>query len=490
MIDCISEEKIISLIKEARRRLAVISPALSIGVAEAIRDKAREDILEIISVIVDLDANVYRMGFGDESSLDLLKEFLENGRVNIGKKKGLRVGVIVSDDKVLFYAPTAKMVEPDPISENGTSLMNGFMMTDDLFCNQPQSEKKTSPISTVIINEVEGNPETGEAPTIGVEEIKEEDIQQEQKSLKEIPPKTFDIQRRIDIYTSKLTYVEFTISFEKYSVKKINIPNSITIVKDKKVGERLSSQLAMFQEMRDFHTSIPEEILSGCNEEMKKELKDKANGKEGLNPAGRKSTDGVDMDADDALCEASIKAMGDWIRSHYTIHINDEYGNAMLFKDKEKLEKDLAWLQSVIDHYHLCCSKELERISVEVINLFAETLLPIAKDNPSPKLQREIDIARWLDTDADSIILNYIRSELADEVIKITKTAEKKSKDPKKIKAIYKNISFDSIKNEDEFLDKLKPPFVAKFGEDKYNELFHIEEVARAGSPTTDTIDS
>lgn len=478
MIDYISENKIVSLIKEAHHKLAVISPALSIGVAEAIRDKVREDILENISVIVDLDANVYRMGFGDENSLDLLKEFLDNGRINIGKQKGLRVGVIVSDDKVLFYAPTAKMVEVDPISENGTSLLNGFMMTDDIFCNQTQSQEKTSPIATAIINEVEGNSETGQDPTIGIEEIKEEDIKQEQKSLEEIPPKRFDIQRRIDIYTSKLTFVEFTISFEKYSVKKINIPKSITIVKDKQVGERLLSQLALFQEMKDFHTAIPKDILEKCNPTMKKELSDLAKDKKGQNSSARKSTDGVDMDADDALCETSIKAMGDWIRNNYTIHINDEYGNAMLFKDKGNIQSDLSWLQSIIDHYHDECAKELMRRSAEVIDRFAKILLPIAKENPSPKLQEEI-YKRQLFEEVDDIIRSFIRGELASEVMKITSIAEKKSIDSKRIKAIFKNISFDSINNEDEFLDKLKPPFVAKFGEEKFNELFHIEEVAQ-----------
>ena len=212
---------------------------------------------------------------------------------------------------------------------------------------------------------------------------------------------------------------------------------------------------------------------------MKTELNELAKKSKGnASSAVRKSTDGVDMEAADALCEMSIKAMGDWIRNYYTIHINDEYGNAMLFKDKESLQADLAWLQRVIDYYNNECSKEVMRIIGEIINRFAKILLPVAKENPSTKLQIEIS-NRSLFEKVDDIILSFIRSELTCEVRKMVSGATNKDKDAKRIKAIFKNISFDSINNEDEFLEKLKPPFVAKFGEEKFNELFHIEVAAK-----------
>ena len=68
-----TNEALVELISHARRRLVVIAPALTHAVADAV--SRRSDDLEQLSVtvILDSDPEVYRLGFGDQNALNALR---------------------------------------------------------------------------------------------------------------------------------------------------------------------------------------------------------------------------------------------------------------------------------------------------------------------------------------------------------------------------------------------------------------------------------
>ena len=65
-----SDQALVDLINSAKVRLVVIAPALTKLVADAL-SRRLDDLGQLsVTVILDADPEVYRLGFGDEEALD------------------------------------------------------------------------------------------------------------------------------------------------------------------------------------------------------------------------------------------------------------------------------------------------------------------------------------------------------------------------------------------------------------------------------------
>ena len=106
-----TDSAVISLIESAKRRLVVIAPALSRAVADALA--ARFDELEHldIRVIVDADAEVYRLGFGEREALEVIRDAASRNLLDLRVQPGVRIGVIISDEDTMVFAPVSKNIE-------------------------------------------------------------------------------------------------------------------------------------------------------------------------------------------------------------------------------------------------------------------------------------------------------------------------------------------------------------------------------------------
>ena len=69
-----NDESLVALIRAATRRLVVLAPGFSKPVAEAIVDAWNRLGPHVVSVIADVDAEVYRLGYGDFDALKRLEE--------------------------------------------------------------------------------------------------------------------------------------------------------------------------------------------------------------------------------------------------------------------------------------------------------------------------------------------------------------------------------------------------------------------------------
>jgi hypothetical protein len=73
-----TDDSLINLIQSARSRLALVAPALTTPVAHALADRVADLPALSLTVILDADAEVYRMGYGDPEALEII-------RVAVGK---------------------------------------------------------------------------------------------------------------------------------------------------------------------------------------------------------------------------------------------------------------------------------------------------------------------------------------------------------------------------------------------------------------------
>jgi len=122
-----TDAAVISLIENAARRLVVIAPALSRAVANALA--ARFDDLERldIRVILDADAEVYRLGFGEREALEVIRDAASRSLLDLRVQPGVRIGVIISDEDTMVFAPISKNIEAgsDSVEKPNAIILRG-----------------------------------------------------------------------------------------------------------------------------------------------------------------------------------------------------------------------------------------------------------------------------------------------------------------------------------------------------------------------------
>ena len=106
-----SDEALVGLISRARNRLVVIAPALTQAVANAL-SRRFDDLGQLdVTVILDSDPEVYRLGFGDQAALETIRAASAKNLFDLREQAGVRIGVVISDDTTMVYSPVSKNIE-------------------------------------------------------------------------------------------------------------------------------------------------------------------------------------------------------------------------------------------------------------------------------------------------------------------------------------------------------------------------------------------
>jgi hypothetical protein len=106
-----SDDVLVKLIQSARKRLVIIAPALTKLVADAISQRL-DDLGKIdVTVILDSDPEVYRLGFGDKEALEMVRSASAKQFFDLREQSGVRIGVVISDDVTMIYSPISRTIE-------------------------------------------------------------------------------------------------------------------------------------------------------------------------------------------------------------------------------------------------------------------------------------------------------------------------------------------------------------------------------------------
>jgi hypothetical protein len=108
-----ANKQLVEFIDSARERVVVIAPAVTLPVAEAICAKWHE-LRNDATVVLDTDPELYRLGYGDEASLNRLTETAALLDVAIRSQPGVRLGIVIADARTLIYSPTPRLIEAGP----------------------------------------------------------------------------------------------------------------------------------------------------------------------------------------------------------------------------------------------------------------------------------------------------------------------------------------------------------------------------------------
>src|SRR3954452_24186006 len=101
----LTKENIVDLISHAKFQIVYMAPAMDDDIAQGVVQFARRTSIDQVTVTLDLSADVYREGFGDEDALDTLSK----AGIRVKHIEGLRVGVLVVDHKEWIFSPASKL---------------------------------------------------------------------------------------------------------------------------------------------------------------------------------------------------------------------------------------------------------------------------------------------------------------------------------------------------------------------------------------------
>ena len=202
-----NDRNLIELIQQAQRRLVFMAPAVSQPVAEALIERLNELKPEAVAITLDVDAETYRLGYGDPGTLDLLYAATRQRGCPFNRQVGLRIGVVISDDLMMVYAPTPLLIESGPNQEHRP---NAVMV---------------GPPSPTVLCEVGFGEHGYKEQTIGRDLVKETEITPVQEDLRVNPPQRFDLAQVVRVFNSHIEFVEFKLVGTAIDRKTVPIPS-------------------------------------------------------------------------------------------------------------------------------------------------------------------------------------------------------------------------------------------------------------------------
>ena len=218
------DSSLIELIRKAQRRLVFMAPAVSQPVAEALIERLNELEPEAVAITLDVDAETYRLGYGDPGTLSLLYTVTRQRGSPLRRQAGLRVGVVISDDHMMVYAPTPLLIESGTYQEHHP---NAVMV---------------GPPPLDFLREV-GFGENGyKEQTIGLDLVKETEIKPVQEDLRINPPQQFDLARTVRVFNAHIEFVEFELVGTAIGRKTVSIPSKFMgLAGDEKAEDLLTA---------------------------------------------------------------------------------------------------------------------------------------------------------------------------------------------------------------------------------------------------------
>ena len=218
----LSPDRIADLVRRAQHAVCYAAPGIQLDLAQAIMETAERLGNEMLTVSLDFDDRVMRMGYGDIGAVTLL---LAAG-ISVNSSPGLRTALVGVDNEGYVFTPTALYLEAEPSDGSAT---NAMRMSGEQVA---QALARLSPAAKAIAVAQAKTPEAKkqiEALTVDVVSapITAVKLAEVKTSLKEVPPVRFDLARQVRVFEPYLQYVELHLSGAAIQRHRMAIPLSI-----------------------------------------------------------------------------------------------------------------------------------------------------------------------------------------------------------------------------------------------------------------------
>jgi hypothetical protein len=218
----LSPQGIAESVRLAQRSVCYAGPGIQLALAQAMVRAAGRLGKEMLTVSLDFDDRVMRMGYGDIGAVKLL---LDAG-IAVQSSPGLRTALVVVDNEGYIFTPTALYLEAEP-TDGAAS--NAIRMSGEQVA---QALARLSPAAKAIAVAQAQTPEAKqqiEALTVDVVSvpITLTKLAEVTTSLKEVPPVRFDLARQVRVFEPYLQYVELSLTGAAIQRHRLAIPPNI-----------------------------------------------------------------------------------------------------------------------------------------------------------------------------------------------------------------------------------------------------------------------
>jgi hypothetical protein len=224
----LSDQDLIALISCTRRRLVLISPGVSSNVARVIVEKWIELGANAVQIVLDADPEVCRLGLGELDAIKILRATASRIGTDVHHQAGLRVGVVITDETTVIFAPTALLLETN-VSESSRS--------NAIRIDYPLAPPECSP------------EEIGNSLGFVSKPLSENLVRTAEQDLVSNPPVKFDLARKVRVFNAMFEFVEFELRGHRISRKRVPIPSDLMgLANDRKTQRLLHSSFQLVDE--------------------------------------------------------------------------------------------------------------------------------------------------------------------------------------------------------------------------------------------------
>ncbi len=224
------------LIARAQRRVVYMAPALSGPVGQAIGKRWLELGAEAVTVVVDVDEEAYRLGYGSFDALTSLQAVAHDVGGIVTQQPGVRLGLLISDDQTLIWAPVAQLIETGSSRPQAPNAIRLGLPPADVEADLGQGADGSL------------------SRTVGLDPMDRETLEKVDAGLKISPPQKFDVARQMRVFNAFFEFVEFRVIGAQVGRRTVPLPSDLTGVADAKTQRKLTTAFRLLD---------PQDALSG-----------------------------------------------------------------------------------------------------------------------------------------------------------------------------------------------------------------------------------
>lgn len=347
---------IAAAIRKAQYSVCYAAPGIHVEPANAIVEVAARIGPELITVCLDFDERVMRMGFGALPAVEALRD----AGIAITSTAGLRTGLVIVDHQGYIFTPTALYLESDdrPADAPNAMRLSKDQVSEALARLSPAAKAIAIALARTDEERDRIRRQAIEVPSAAVSETIYDQVRQ---SLELVPAARFDVVRQVRVFSAYLQYVELKLTGAAIQRHRFAIPPSI-------------------------------QKLGGA-----KDLE------------GRLRTTFDLIDKSGKLSSRKLEGSLNEIRQNFTPSLGKDHGRVVLKAAKPHFEKKIEEFRAALKDHQAAVEKELQGQLDESRKQVIDYYVPIVMANPPDKMRGQFlrfgegEARAWLEGEFDRV---------------------------------------------------------------------------------------
>lgn len=411
-------ERLGALIMGARRRVIYAAPSLSLDVSSALINVGERLGAGMVSVVLDVSEEVFRLGYGVIDALTMLRE----KNVAVRHAQGLRISFVVVDDEGFIFAIPPLLVDG---GRKGDDHPNAVRASSDqierlvnaVLPNPTQNSLKADGSASASAASPCGSQEALpllDRAEIGQKAATPTQIETIDLAIKANPVENFDLARVVNVFAAYIQFYEFDVRGTQIQNQSVQLPKSlIASVRDKATRDRITAAFKLVGN---------DSRVSG-----------------------------------DVIREKATAIRKRFIRHHPT------YGGIVLKSNRAMLEAEIAKLEKLIETHKETVRDRFDQDAKKSIEELVKAFWRDIARNPPQDLRDQIGDRKPITEEAK----DYLRHILAAAFPKADEVAE-----GMRVSRVVKDVTWNTL-NEPGFVDWLKRQFPLRKDLEQPFELYH-----------------